>query len=72
MSVETERLLDTVMPFGEHKGKPLREIPVKYLRWLGTSRSGPSLHGALGEAMEFFSDDIADCRDEKAVLGDIV
>ena len=22
------------MPFGKHKGKPLEEIPVDYLRWL--------------------------------------
>jgi hypothetical protein len=30
------RLIDTVpaMPFGRHKGEPLRRVPLDYLRWL--------------------------------------
>lgn len=25
---------DTAMPFGKHKGTPLREVPPEYLMWL--------------------------------------
>lgn len=25
---------DTSMPFGKHKGKPMRQVPMNYLSWL--------------------------------------
>lgn len=26
------------MPFGEHRGKPLSDVPAKYMHWLWTQR----------------------------------
>lgn len=36
------------MPFGRHKGKPLREIPTPYLEWLlSLDTLRPDLHSAI-------------------------
>jgi uncharacterized protein (DUF3820 family) len=37
------------MPFGKHKGKPLREVPKDYLRWL---QAECKLSASMREAIE--------------------
>ncbi len=46
-----------VMPFGAHKGKPLRDVPDKYLHWLAdqtwfTAESHPGLYEYVVMATE--------------------
>lgn len=31
--IEADQVGDTVLFFGKHKGKPLKEVPVDYLKW---------------------------------------
>jgi uncharacterized protein (DUF3820 family) len=45
------------MPFGAHKGKPLRDVPDKYLHWLAdqtwfTAESHPGLYEYVVMATE--------------------
>lgn len=40
---------DVKMPFGKHKGKPLRKVPSQYLDWLAEKTD---LRGDLADAIE--------------------
>lgn len=39
------------MPFGKHKGTPVKDLPTSYVNWL---RKEVALHGDLKEAIEMF------------------
>jgi hypothetical protein len=47
-AAERERLLDQVLPFGRHRGKPVRVVRVDYCRWaLSQVALSPELRRAL-------------------------
>ena len=37
------------MPFGKHKGKPIKDVPISYVKWMigNIHNIQPSLHSAL-------------------------
>lgn len=39
----------TPMPFGKHKGKPLEEVPAKYLLWLYEQDNFPTNYPELAK-----------------------
>jgi hypothetical protein len=48
----TERENDVRLPFGRHKGKPLPDVPVGYLRWaISTCKLSTGLLTALSEEL---------------------
>ena len=42
------------MPFGKHKGKPIKEVPISYIKWMmgNIHNMQPSLHSALTKRLE--------------------
>lgn len=47
----TQKVGVSIMPFGEHKGKPVKDIPVKYLQWLLTIKLQPGLKKSVENAL---------------------
>ena len=43
-----QRLLDTVMPYGKHAGRPIADLPGNYLNWM--ARQGFP-RGELGQLL---------------------
>ena len=42
------------MPFGKHKGKPIKDVPISYVKWMigNIHNMQPSLHSALTKRIE--------------------
>jgi len=42
------------MPFGKHKGKPIKEVPISYVKWMigNIHNLQPSLHSALTKRLK--------------------
>ena len=42
------------MPFGKHKGKPIKDVPISYVKWMlgNIHNMQPSLHAALTKRIE--------------------
>ena len=47
MTDPLQRLLDTTMPFGKHKGTPLANLPGGYLQWFAREGFPPGEIGRL-------------------------
>ena len=72
MDDEQEMYLDFVIPFGEHAGKQLRDVPLDYLKWL--MDKGIPKSGTLKDALEFFEEEIDRATDyyDPPTLGEVV
>ncbi|MCE3272593.1 MAG: hypothetical protein K0S57_2990 [Ramlibacter sp.] len=47
MSDPLERLLETEMPYGKHKGTPIADLPGNYLNWFAREGFPPGEVGRL-------------------------
>ena len=47
-----QRLVDTAMPYGKYKGRPIADLPGQYLNWMARAGFPPGETGRLLALMQ--------------------
>src|SRR5262249_4682354 len=55
LSQELRRALTYELPFGKHKGRSLREVPLGYLRWMTRDLKDRNVAGMAGGVVQFLN-----------------
>ena len=66
-----QEMLDFIMPFGVHRKKKLRDVPIGYLLWLANENT---TEGTLREILDHWEEEIGNAEDwpNDTTLGEVV